>query len=454
MPAIRRPSQALPLVLCGLMCLFAAGSDAAQEGGLNEVERRLASAVEEGKPEALALLERLVNINSGSHNLAGVREVGAILRQRFDALGFTTRWEDGAAVERAGHLVAEHPGSGPKILLIGHLDTVFEPSSPFQRFERLDASTARGPGIIDMKGGDVIILQALAALREVGALQGMHLVVMFTGDEEDAGRPLSEARRALREAARGASAAIGLENGAGDPATAVVARRGATSWEVRTTGTPGHASQIFRDDIGAGAIFEAARILAAFYTTLAGEQYLAFSPGLVLAGSELEAAPMAVAGSAAGKHNVIARAAVVTGDMRTISPDQLARTKEAMRRIVAQNLPHTTATITFEDGYPPLAPSAGNERLLALYDRVSRDLGTGPVRGVDPSRAGAADVAFVADLVPMILDGIGLSGTNDHSDQETADLRMLPVQAKRLAILLHRLHEGGAGPSSTPTTAR
>lgn len=415
----------------------------AQGASLSAAERAMVASADRRNPDAMALLETLVNINSGTHNHAGVRQVGAVLRARLDALGFTTTWVDASAVDRAGHLIATHAGRGPKLLLIGHLDTVFEPTSPFQRFERLNDSMARGPGIIDMKGGDVIIVQALEALRDAGVLAEMHLVIVFTGDEEDAGRPLTDARRALREAAQGAVAAIGLEDGAGDPSTAVVARRGATSWTLRTTGTAGHASQIFREDIGAGAVFEASRILSAFHATLAGERYLAFNPGLVLAGSDLTLNEPGTEGSAAGKHNVIARAAVVTGDIRTISREQLERTKESMRRIVAANLPHTTATITFDDGYPPLPPSPGNVRLLEVYDRAAQDLGTGEVRGVDPSRAGAADVAFVADLVPMIIDGIGLSGINDHSDLETADLRMLPVQIKRLALLLHRLTRDG-----------
>ena len=411
----------------------------AQGAPLSAVERTIATAVDRHNAEGLALLERLVNINSGTANHDGVRQVGALLRERLDALGFTTRWEDATSVDRAGHLVAEHRGPGPKLLLIGHLDTVFEPGSPFQRFERLNDTTARGPGVIDMKGGDVIILQALTALKEAGALDAMHVVAYFSGDEEDAGRPLTEARRVLRAVAQGAVAAIGLENGAGDPATAVVARRGATNWELRTSGTAGHASQIFREDIGAGAVFEASRILSAFYTTLAGEPLLAFNPGLILGGSNLMLTGEGAAGTADGKHNVIARHAVVTGDIRTISAEQLARTKAAMEKIVAQHLPHTTATITFDEGYPPLPPGAGNERLLAMYDRASRDLGTGPVRGVDPARAGAADVAFIHGIVPMIIDGVGLSGKNDHSDQETADLRQLPIKSKRLALLLHRL---------------
>ncbi|MEP7001582.1 MAG: M20/M25/M40 family metallo-hydrolase, partial [bacterium] len=395
----------------------------AQPTALSHTEQSIVSAVDTHNAAALSLLEQIVNINSGTHNVAGVRQVADVLRPRFDALGFTTRWEDGAAFGRAGHLVAEHPGPGPKLLLIGHLDTVFESTSPFQKFERLDDSTARGPGIIDMKGGDVIILHALMALHDAGVLSRMNVVVVLDGDEEEAGHPVSAARRTLVDAAKGAVAALGFEDGAGDPKTAVVSRRGATSWTLRTGGNAGHASQIFNAEIGAGAVFEASRILNAFYTRLSGERYLAFSPGLVVGGSNLTLDSAGTNGTASGKRNVVSKEVVVTGDMRTVSPEQLTSTMAAMRAIVAEHLPGTTASITFDDGYPPMAPSAGNQRLLAMYDRASRDIGAGSVVGVDPSRAGAADVAFIATIVPMKIDGIGLSGHDDHSAKETADLR-------------------------------
>src|SRR6476619_4440170 len=104
-------------------------------------ERGIVSAVDAGNAQALALLEKAVNINSGTHNFAGVRAVGALFRQEFDALGFKTSWVDGAPFKRAGHLIADHPGSGPRLLLVGHLDTVFERESPFQSFQRVDART-------------------------------------------------------------------------------------------------------------------------------------------------------------------------------------------------------------------------------------------------------------------------------------------------------------------------
>jgi glutamate carboxypeptidase len=405
-------------------------------------ERAIVSYIDAHNAEALALLERVVNINSGTHNIAGVKAVGAIFTQEFDRLGFKTTWVDGAAWGRAGHLVAEHAGRGPKMLLIGHLDTVFEPDSPFQKFQRIDEKTAKGPGIIDMKGGDIVILSALAALKEAGALDAMNITVVMTGDEEEAGRPLTASRATLVAAARGADIAIGFEDGPADPKYAVTARRGTTGWELRVTGTAAHSSQVFRADIGPGAIYEAARILNAFREKLAGEEHLTFNPGVILGGTAVDFDAAQARGTAFGKTNVIAERAVATGDLRALSPEQVAHARKTMEDIVKAAMPHTQATLTFDEGYPPLAPSAGNTEMLALYDRVSRDLGFGAVTAVSPDRAGAADVSFISSQVKRILDGVGLMGRDDHTPGETADLSTLPSQTKRAAVFLYRLQSG------------
>jgi glutamate carboxypeptidase len=411
----------------------------AQASPLSTTEHAITASIDRHNGEALTLLERLVNINSGTNNLAGVRQVGDILRAEFDSLGFRTRWVDGAPFHRAGHLIAEHPGPGPKLLLIGHLDTVFEPDNPFQKFERLNDSTAKGPGIIDMKGGDVIMLHALQALKDAGILDRMNIVAVFNGDEEEAGTPLSEARRALIDAAKGAAAGLGFEDGAGDPKSAVIARRSAGGWRITTTGVTAHSGQIFKPEVGAGAVYEASRIVSQFYSQLSGERYLTFNAAMALGGTLVDVDSTGTAGTAAGKRNVVADKMVVTGDIRALTPEQIAKAQATMRSIVGKHLPRTTAEITFDDGYPPMAPTDGNRRLLAMYDRASRDLGLGPVEAVDPSRAGAADVSFVASLVPMLIDGIGLSGHDGHSGNETADLRMLAPQTMRAALVLYRL---------------
>ena len=406
---------------------------------ISATEQRLVAHADGARAEAEALLERAVNINSGTMNLAGVKRVGELFEAEFKALGFKTTWLDGAAFKRAGHLVAERDGKGPRILLIGHLDTVFEADSPFQRFERINADTARGPGIIDMKGGDVIIVYALKALAAAKVLDGMAITVVMTGDEEDPGEPLSLARKALLEAGKAADIAIGFENGNNNPANANISRRGFTGWTLRVKGTPAHSSQVFTDAVGAGAIYELARVLNGFYTRLSKESLLSLNPGLTLGGTTVEFDAAQSRGTAFGKTNVVAEHAVVTGDLRGISASQVESTKQAMQEVVAASLPKTSAELVFDDSYPPMAPTDGNRRLLARLDQVSRDLGLGEITAVDPRAAGAADISFVANDVEMAIDALGLKGKADHTVDETADLKLLPVQIKRAALLLYRL---------------
>ncbi|HEY7841816.1 MAG TPA: M20/M25/M40 family metallo-hydrolase, partial [Gammaproteobacteria bacterium] len=329
--------------------------------------------------------------------------------------------------------------AGPHVLLIGHLDTVFEPDSPFQKFERVDRHIVRGPGTSDMKGGIIIALYALRALDALELLDSLKITVVLTGDEEDTGEPLELARAALIEAAKTADVAIGLENADDDPKTAIVARRGSSNWRLEVEAETAHSSQIFREDVGSGAIFELARILEAFHSQLHGEEFLTFNTGVVLGGAQMEFDDAALSGRVSGKNNIIPPRAVATGDLRSISIEQRERAKTKMREIVNARRPHTTTDIHFQDGYPPLAPAPGNHRLLEMLDQASRDLGHGGVAPVDPARAGAADISFTAGHVDMAIDGLGLLGGGNHTPAEFADLRTFRVQAQRLAVLLYRL---------------
>ncbi|MDT8437043.1 MAG: M20/M25/M40 family metallo-hydrolase [Gemmatimonadota bacterium] len=407
-------------------------------------EAAVADAVDRLAPEAIGFLERVVNVNSGTMNHAGVREVGRLFGERLAALGLDTTWVPmPVEVNRAGHLFAERRGGdGPTILLIGHLDTVFERHDPFQRYEEPGDGTARGPGVADMKGGNVVILLALEALQAAGALDGMNVIVALTGDEEETGKPLTIARAPLLAAARRSDAALGFEGGVGGRNSATVARRGFTEWRVETTAPGGHSSGIFGARAGAGAAFEAARILNAFYTKLRGEEHLTFGAGILLGGTQVEYDPETDRGTAFGKTNVIPVRVVMAGDLRTLTTAQLERAKRRMRRIVDDHLPHAGAEIEFRDSYPPMAPAPGNLALLSVLDGVSRDLGLGPVQAVDPGRRGAADISFAAQHAPA-LGGLGVVGSGAHSPRETVDLASIPVMAKRTALLLLRLSRDG-----------
>lgn len=420
-----------------LLCLILPVSAPAL--ALDPVESAVAEAVDGATAHYTGVLERSVNINSGSMNFPGVRRVGELFANEFEALGFTTEWVDGASFNRAGHLVARRGTQGPRVLLIGHLDTVFASDSPFQRFEVVDEHHTAGPGIADMKGGNVVMLLALSALAEAGVLDELQLAVVLTGDEELRGRPLELANAALVDAARWADVALGFENGDNDPGTVAVARRGSTNWRLEVTGKPAHSSQVFREDIGDGAAFELARILSAWREALRNEENLTFNPGALAAGTDVSLDPTSGRGEVFGKSNVIARSALVNGGIRAVSPEQLRRAQDVMQRVAASNSPHTSAVLTFSEGYPPMPATAGNRQLLALYSAVSEDLGYGPVAPVDPRRAGAADISFAAAHVEQAIDGLGLLGSGGHTVDEAADMRLLPQQAKRAAILLLRL---------------
>jgi glutamate carboxypeptidase len=408
----------------------AASIDAREKAAIEYVRAQEKSAVD--------LLQQLVDINSGTMNFAGVRKVADVLRPQFEALGFKTRWEDGAAYGRAGHLIAERGDKGPHVLLIGHLDTVFEPDHPFQRFER-SGHILRGPGTADMKGGIVVGLVALGALRESGALDQLQITVVLHGDEEDSGAPIELARKTLIDAAKAADIAVGLENADDDPKTAIVARRSSSRWQIKVEATSAHSSQIFTQEVGAGAINELARILSRFYEELRGEDDLTFNPGLIAGSTQVKYVPEPLGAEVSGKDNIVAPVAVASGDLRAITTKQRDETKERMRKIVANHLPGTKATIELDDGYPPMAPTDGNKKLLSIYDTVSRDLGFGPVTAVDPRKAGAADVSFAADHVEMAIDGLGLLGGGSHTPDEFADLKTFQIQTQRLAVLLLRL---------------
>ncbi len=414
-------------------------SQEAATARLDAIESRIAAHVDEHAEEAIAFLQRVVDINSGTMNHAGVREVGRVFGDRLAELGFETRWIDmPPEVNRAGHLFAAREGTrGKELLLIGHLDTVFEEDSPFQRFER-DANVARGPGVEDMKGGDVVILYALEALHAAGALEGTTILVALTGDEEKPGDPIEISRRDLIEAGKRADVALGFEGGVGSANSATVARRGSSGWTLTVHGTPGHSSQIFGERYGSGAIFEAARILNGFHEVVRGEQYLTFNPGVILGGTEVTYDPALNRGEAFGKTNVIAETAIVDGGLRFITEEQKERARAKMREVVAGHLPGTRAEIEFRDGYPAMPPTEGNRALLTMVDDVSRDLGLGPIDPVDPGARGAADISFVAPYADG-LAGLGPFGDGGHTVDESLELGSLRTATLRAALLIYRL---------------
>jgi len=405
---------------------------------LSRAEKKIIKTIEANNTEAIQFLKDVVNINSGTMNHAGVKKVGAVFGKALEDIGFKSSWYDMSQVNRSGHLFAETSGDkGKKLLLIGHLDTVFEADSPFQEFKMVNDSIAHAPGGNDMKGGNVIMLYALKALADNGLLDRAQIIAAFTGDEEASGKPLAISRKDLIDAAKRSDMALGFENSTGFN-YATVARRGSSGWKVEVTGKRSHSSSIFSNNTGAGAIFEMSRILNEFYNEVRGEEYLTFNPGMILGGTQISFEEELSKGNAFGKSNVVAQTAVVDGGLRFISETQKESARVKMREIVKNNLPHTSAKVTFIDSYPAMGPTEGNNNLLAILNQVSLDLKQGEVEAYDPGKRGAADVSFVAKYVDC-LDGLGTMGNRAHTPEETVNLNTIEALTKRTAILIYRL---------------
>jgi glutamate carboxypeptidase len=408
---------------------------------LTAPERKMAATVEAEYDRSVALLEKLVNQNSGSLNIEGVTKVGEMIRAELEPLGFEVKWVPMAEAKRAGHIVATHKGNGrgKRLLLIGHLDTVFEKDSPFQKFRRVDANTAEGPGIDDDKGGMVVIVAALRAMQAAGTLKDADIEIVLTGDEEDVGDPVEIARRDLIAAGKRADVALDFEGLVviDGQDWGSIARRSSTSWTLKATAKGGHSSGVFSPNAGDGAIYAVSRILAAFRQELP-EQNLTYNVGLIVGGERAELDQDQIRGTAAGKTNIIPQIAIARGDMRTLADEQTARVQEKMKAIVARPYAGATATISFDQGYPAMAPTEGAKALLGKLNIVNRDLGLKEMPALDPLRRGAGDIAWVAQDVDGLV-GLGTSGNGAHAPGETVDLDSIKRQAKRAAFLMTRL---------------
>ena len=428
-----------PLVFSALALLGAGQASAA----LSPAEKVMVRTVDSEQQRTTAFLQRIVDQNSGTMNIAGVEAVRQMVESEFQKLGFRTQWIDMKAAGRAGHLVARHVGSprGKRLLLIAHLDTVFELDSPFQRW-RLDKNLAHGPGAGDDKGGIAVIVAALRAMQAAGTLKQANITVFMTGDEEDAGSPLSVSRGDLVAEGKKADAALDFEDlaqedGPGGPVDmGSTARRSAGSWTVTVTGRSAHSAGVGAGNYG--AIYELSRIIDEFRRELP-EDKLTYNVGLIGGGQTARLDPERIRIEASGKTNIIASTAVARGDLRAISQDQIERTRAKMRAIVARPLAGAHAEISFdEDGYPPMPPTSGNKAILGELNKVNADMGLPQMGELDPAKRGAGDISFVAADVSG-LAGLGPASDGSHTDKEVVDIPSIFKQAKRAAILMSRL---------------
>ena len=422
-----------PLLI--ILILFVAFKSNSQS--LSEKEKQIIQYINAHLNETQNMLIETVNINSGTLNKEGVKKVGAIFSRELEKAGLHSEWvllPD--SLNRAGHLVAIRNGKkGKKIFIIGHLDTVFEPDMPANPWKMLNDSTATGQGANDMKGGDVIAIAALQALQSMHLLDNATVVVYFTGDEERAGIPTSISRKDFIERAKQCDVALGFEGAQGLHSVAT-ARRGSSNWKLSVTANTFHSSGVFKS--GYGAIYESARILNEFREQLSTEKYLTFNPGLIVGGSDVNYDESKAIGNAIGKSNIVSPSCYVSGDLRFLTEEQKEAARKKMKEIVAHHLKGTNAEIKFSDGIPAMEPTEGNNKILKILDKATRDMGIGESIAGDPGGRGAGDISYVAKYVDC-LDGLGASGNGAHAPGETINLKEFPYLIQRAAILMFRL---------------
>lgn len=408
---------------------------------LSDHEIQIQDQVIGQQQQAIDFLEQLVNVNSGTMNFAGVKRVGDLLAGELQQLNFETRWVPLTAMGRAGFLFALHDSpedsdSGKRVLLLGHLDTVFDQNSRFQKFRR-DDDIAYGPGVQDMKGGLTVMLYALKALQEAGDLDDANIIVILTGDEENSGSLFEKSRAPLINAAKNSDYALSFE-GASYLNEAVIALRGISYWDLHTSAAGGHSSQIFSPEFGNGAILEMVHILGMFEQQARNEQGLTFNPGIVVGGFGGWLDPGTNSASTHGKRNLIAKDASAEGEIRYLSEAQCEYMQKKMADIVADTSPQTSAEIVFSNCKPTMMATRENQMLLTQLSDVNEALGYGPVHQRNPISTGATDISFVAALLPSI-EGLGAVGQGAHSVNEQIHISDLSVATQRAAIFIDRL---------------
>jgi len=411
-----------------------------QPAGATDLKETMISYIAQQKQGQLALLEQLVNINSGTDNAGGVKTTGAALIQEFEALGFDVQWHAlPAEMRHAGSLIATHKGKSdtPRFLLIGHLDTVFGQSDSFQKFALSDdGKYATGPGVIDAKGGIVTILYAMKALKAVNALENATITIVLTGDEELAARPVTIARKALIDAAKQSDIALGFEFALA-PDELVLTRRGLSEWVLTTTGKAAHSSLLFQPGVGSGAVYEAARVIDSLRTQMASLPGVTINAGILLGGQQVTENSEQGTGVARGRKTIVPALATARGDLRYSTQHERDRAETIFQTIAGQSLPETSSFVEFTDIIPAMPATRSNEQLLEDYSKISQALGGPVLKAVSPRERGGADISHVTAWTKAAIDGLGPWGHGAHTGTETLDIASLTIATQRTALLIY-----------------
>jgi glutamate carboxypeptidase len=378
----------------------------------------LRRTVDAGLSRFVAELEQLVNIDCGSYTPDGVNRVGSFVADALQELG--------ATVERTPHrpangepqlgglVVGRLPGDGPRLMLIGHMDTVFEEGTATARPFRIEGDRAFGPGVTDMKAGLLAGLHAIGALHELGRRPSITFVA---NPDEEIGSPFSTP--VIRQLAPDHDAVLVLEcaRANGD---IVSARKGIADYELTITGRAAHAG--VEPEKGRSAILVAAQQVIALHELNGRWPTVTVNAGVIAGGT---------------RPNVVAERCVIQVDLRAATADAFAEAAATVEGLAQQTwLEGVTTEIRRIAHHPPMERTDASARLVALAQAIATDLGFAVA---DAATGGASDANTTAALGLPTLDGLGPVGGDDHSVDEWLDVSSIVPRTTLLAGLIDRI---------------
>jgi len=381
------------------------------------VDTTVQGKAEQLKDPALKLLERLVNIDSGSGYEPGLTQVRTLLSAELKALGASIETVPNTAPDKSQHVVATLKGSGKaKILLLAHMDTVFKEGSAAARPFHIKDGRAYGPGVMDDKGGIVVALQALKILKDMNFKDYGQVTLLLDASEETG----SEVASALiQKVAKEHDVTLNLEPGR--PADGLVVwRKGSATAVVEVTGKASHAG--VAPELGRNAAMEAAHQILQLGQLGDPEKKTTVNFTVINAGDRI---------------NVIPDHAVAKADVRAAVPEEFDRVEKDLARVASTRLiADTQVTTRLERGLPPMPQTPASDKLVAMAQGIYGELGrTLTVEGT----GGAADASLAAAVGVPTLDGFGIVGGNIHTPEEYAEVESLVPRVYLLTRMLMEL---------------
>jgi glutamate carboxypeptidase len=375
---------------------------------------KIIQSLDKRETEMLALLERLVNIDSGTNLKAGVNQVAGIIASKLRGLGFEV--ERLSQPDFGDHLLARKGGpSAKRLLCIGHMDTVFPEGEAKRRPFRIEGEKAYGPGVIDMKGGIVGLLFSLQALMEgdPDLYRALDLILLLNSDEEVLSP--SSTPYIIREAR--ASDTVCVLEPARPMGQVVIKRKGVGKYYLTVHGRAAHAGA--QPELGISAIEELARTILELHALNDFGDGLTVNVGVIRGG---------------GRSNIVAEHAYAEIDVRVIDQAQMDRVQEEFGRICRPHRDGIRMELTGGIEFPPMLKTERSLELLRLVQEAGRELGV----DIDEIPTGGGSDGNHASHYAPTIDGLGPQGTGAHSPDETLIVPTLLERSKVFALFIHK----------------